>query len=447
MTTEKRPTCDVAGILNEQQGSCVVHHVAGLRAVVYHIHLDRALALPYAVNWNGLKQPQKRIAKISSKSAVGEIRVLARAGQEVSLYLGSDASPEFRNTPLYTVQVGVNDIHVDIYTKQGHHDKDDTLRLVRQNIPTDHGDKRDEYEGILTGDIWMRFSHKYTKAEARQYADAAGLAEDAEIVRVLNSIYGGVVGKRAYLIDLGGQKCRLAFQEDADGNASSNIKKGYDFAEECQPRVHPNTWIAVLQAARYAKVTAMELTSGWRPLTGSSAHRLGLGLDIKYVQTSGGKKQAFDMKNTDALYESEEEKEAHQALVQATHAQEAAKKELNAAQAALPHALNDKGRMVAQQRLNKAREDVEATDNANKDARAAFDKVHQQGTLWRFEKALLLNPLVKQLYDPFYVDHNTADNREDNLTQAVGTNRQIDSNEKTHLNHLHITARDLYLLP
>lgn len=446
MTNEKKKTCDVEGMLNEQQSSCVTSHVAGLRAVEFYFHFkpykgekNILRGLPYAVNWNGLKQPSEKVAIMGRDAA---IRVLARPGHQVSVYLGNDASPEFRQVPIYTVEVGLNDIRVDIHDEFGLHDHTDVPTLVQQGVPTGHGDKVDKYKAFLTGDIWMKFSHKYTVAEALKYLADAGLAGDIEIERVLKGVYGGQVDKKAYRTLLGGRDCVLSFQAGADSVAAANIKSGYHFARECQPRVHPNTWIGTLQAARNAQVSELELASGWRPFIGSKAHRMGLGFDIKYFQLQGGKTQTFDTRAPQQLYASTAEKEAHQALVAAAKARLEADKALTAAHDSLTKAKGEEGKRLAEDRAKTANDAAEKAKEVEGEKRSVFDKIHQTTAMWSFERELLLSPLIKQVLDPFYVDHNTQDNKPGSISMKPNSNTG-----EGHQDHLHITAFERNLLP
>jgi hypothetical protein len=57
-----------------------------------------------------------------------------------------------------------------------------------------------------------------------------------------------------------------------------------------------------------------------------------------------------------------------------------------------------------------------------------------------FEQFLLKSPLVKQLFDPILMNDNSQDKQE------MVQNRMQTSNEITHNNYLHATARDNYLL-
>lgn len=270
--------CDVEGVLNETQGSCVTQHVAGLRVVQYLITFDQTLSnLPYAVNWNGRKQPDQTVAHFPKRNPA-KIQIMARQGQTVALYLGSDASPEFRKEPLYQVTVGSNDIEVCINYVAGntHSDKPEVGQPVKTNVKTDHGDMKDVYDAVLTGDIWMQFSHKYTPAEAQIYASAVGEG-DAGLLAFLALLYGGqVLQSGARVAFANGHICKIAFQSDADRNCKEHIKTYAEqggFSGACLPRVHPNTWLAFLRSLRDNAIEAAEISSTWRPRTGSYGHR------------------------------------------------------------------------------------------------------------------------------------------------------------------------------
>ncbi|MDO9404548.1 MAG: hypothetical protein Q7T87_10995 [Polaromonas sp.] len=230
------------------------------------------------------------------------IRILAQSGQTVSLYLGSDAAPDHRQELLYPVTVGSNDIHVLIRTKPGRVSVPAEVGApVRRDQPTAHGDKRDDYEAVLTGEIWQRFSHCYDMAQARSIVTAAG-ETDALMLKTLDTIYEGSVNPsqdwRARFDN--GASCQIRFQTGADANCRANIA-GYQweshFGARILTRVHPHAWLALLQAARDTQVSSLMLTSTWRPMTGQSPHRLGLGLDVKEVRDARGREVVFDITN------------------------------------------------------------------------------------------------------------------------------------------------------
>lgn len=433
-------TCDVQGLLNETQGSCVTSHVAGLIPVVYKIDFDTAFkSMPYAIKWREFKQPDARVAIMSGK--VGTIRVMARTGQTVGIYLGSDASPKFRNELLYAVTVGHNDIEVAIKTKTGLRDEVAEVKLVKSGVDTGHGDKKDFYEGVLTGDIWMRFSHRYDAAEAATYATDAG-EKDSGILEALKTIYGGSVerdkGLKVTFADK--HECKIAFQHGSDSNCVANIKKGYTFSREGLPRVHPNCWIALLQALHNQKAASVTLTSGWRPMIGSSGHRIGLGLDIKDVKRSDGKTIVFDTSDAN-LYGDDKEKAARQDWLKSEKDLKLAQKSLASAQLAQKAAKTPADVANAGQRLTAATAAENDASEARKEALEKFATKHAGTPADHFEQELLHNLLVKQLLDPIIIDTNTTDKVEPHF------NAERPGDETNHKSHLHITSRDEYLMP
>jgi hypothetical protein len=443
-----KPNCDATGVLNETQASCVKSHVAGLIPVEYEIHLDTSLRLPYAIYWNGEKQPANRVA-LTTGNSVATVRIMARSGQKVGLYLGSDASPQFRQEMLFPVTVGHNDIRIVIQSQFGLHDDVAEISLKESDIQRDvqeagRPDKIDIYKGNhLTGNTWLRFSHKYAVAEALALAADAGEA-DAGLLAALRALYGGDVSKAAgYTVAFAGKhSCKLNFQSGVDSNCVQNIQRYLSlggFSGAALPRVHPRSWIALLQAARDADVGSLEVTSGWRPMTGKAPHRIGLGLDIKSARGTSGKALVFD-KDSPAMWSGPEEKEAHQRWMESEAGLDKAKMEMDAARKALT-AAKEESMVLAQQRLKEA--DNKLTDALEKRRQAKFEygKHHRGSFADTLEKALFKNPLIRQVFEPLVMDSNTRDQVE------PAVNRYRAGNEATHRNHLHVTAVDAYLTP
>ncbi len=446
MTT--KPNCDVTGLLNEAQASCVKDHVAGLIPVEYVIHFDTSIRLPYAIFWNGEKQPSNRVA-LTSGGNVATVRIMARSGQKVGLYLGSDASPQFRQEMLFPITVGHNDIRVVIQSQTGLHDDIAEISSKESDIQRDvqeagRPDKLDIYNGNkLTGNTWLRFSHKYTAADALALAAEAG-ETDAGVQAALIALYGGDVSKAAgYTVAFAGKhSCKLSFQSGVDSNCAQNIQRYLSlggFGGAALPRVHPRSWIALLQAARDANVGALEITSGWRPMTGKSPHRIGLGLDIKSAKSTAGKALVFD-KDSPAMWSSPQEKIAHQDWMESEADLEKAKAEIAAAQKAMK-AANDKGKAVAQQRKDDAEKKLADALEKRRQVKFEYEKHHKGTFAGTLEQALFKSPLIRQVFEPLLMDANTRDKVEPEV------NRYRVGNEATHKNHLHVTAADTYLSP
>ena len=443
-----KPNCDVTGHLNEVQASCVKDHVAGLIPVEYEIHFDTSMRLPYAIYWNGEKQPANRVA-LTTGASVATVRIMARSGQRVGLYLGSDASPQFRQEMLFPITVGHNDIRVVIQSQTGLHDDVAEISSKESDIQRDvqetgRPDKLDIYKGnYLTGNTWLRFSRKYTVADALAHAAEAG-ETDAGLLSALRAIYGGDVAKTTgYSVAFAGKhSCKLSFQSGVDSNCVQNIQRYMSlggFGGAALPRVHPRSWIALLQAARDANVGSLEITSGWRPMTGKAPHRIGLGLDIKSAKSVTGTSLVFD-KDSSAMWSSAEEKEAHQRWLASESSLGKANMELAAAQEAAKAARGD-GKEMAKQKLLDASDRVTDATAARDLARQTYSVNHKGSFAETFEKALFKNPLIRQVFEPLVMDANTRDKAEPEV------NRYITANEITHKNHLHVTAVDAYLLP
>jgi len=432
--------CDIKGLLNEQENSCVTQHLPAQVAVTYEIHFDQKLRLPYAFYWNGVKQPENKVLKPKQATAILTIQALVKEGDKIGLYLGSDASPEFRQELLYPLTVGSKDIKAIIKTKK---DPQDDVAELKPVTPTDADKNSTEsrYEGWLTGDIWMRFSHRYSAKEATAHLLNAG-EKDTGIAKAIADLYGGSVNtKTGYSVQFDNKNnCQIIFQTGSDANCRTNIKKGYDFAWEGLPRVHPRTWIAFLQAARECSISSMEITSGWRPMLGSATHRIGLGLDIKSVKKSDGSTAVFDKTNK-SLWQSEEEKTAHTEWIDAERKFAEAKISLVNAKKGVIQAKGEVGIQDAKQREAQAKDSCDEASRITKQKKLKFENKHKNSTTGDFQQILAKSPLIKQIFDPLLMDIDTQDQQE------ADANLNQSNNEQTHQNHLHITANDIYLLP
>lgn len=432
--------CDIKGLLNEQENSCVTQHLPAQVAVTYEIHFDQKLRLPYAFYWNGVKQPENKVLKPKQATAILTIRALVKEGDKIGLYLGSDASPEFRQELLYPLTVGNKDIKAIIKTKK---DPQDDVAELTPVTPTDADKNSTEsrYEGWLTGDIWMRFSHRYSAKEATAHLLNAG-EKDTGIAKAIADLYGGSVNTNTgYSVQFDNKNnCQIIFQTGSDANCRTNIKKGYDFAREGLPRIHPRTWIAFLQAARDCSISLMEITSGWRPMFGSATHRIGLGLDIKSLKRSNGTTAVFDKKNNH-LWQSEEEKSAHTTWIESEQKLAGATRDYADTEAQVKQAKGEDEIRNAKMRREEARKSLNRANEVRNEAKKDFNEKHKSSTSGDFEQVLMNNPLIKQLFDPLIMDTNTLDQQE------AEANRNRSGDEKGHQNHLHITANDHYLLP
>ena len=366
----------------------------------------------------------------------GFITVPAKLGDTVALYLGSDASVDWREVPLYAVELQDKSAIVHVSEKLGQHTGNDQPKMRSTSSAT-----HDEYDVVMTGNTWMRFSHRYSVDEVRPRLPAG---TSAEVARAVQSIYQGL---RTGLLtvqrtgpDGKPQQVSLHFPVDKTDNCHSNIK-GFDLLGDGLPRVHPGGYAALINAALDNGVAIVKLSSCWRPMTGSITHRVGLGLDVTYVDAARFNREELTTKDGRPLpgkedadaNVSDEEKQFYKAWQAAKKEAKEAKEERDRRN--LVGTADEK--KAANSSLKKAQDNVVATEKAWNEERDKYEPPKVKA----FRKSLYTCPCVSQLFDPWFMDNNTQDK-----IPAV-PNAQISGNEKLHAHHLHITVRDTKVLP
>ncbi|RYE80660.1 MAG: hypothetical protein EOO80_03265 [Oxalobacteraceae bacterium] len=342
-----------------------------------------------------------------------KIRQKVPFGKEVALYLGNDAKARYRTVPLFKVKAedGLTDIVVKIAETRGQQ------YVTDRELPHDpvvEGTKK-TFSAKLYGQTWMKFSHKFTAAEA----GAEGTGEGAEIGAALQQIYAGDPTAGTSNITLSVTKpnkasMKIIWPKSAFGNCMENIADVgtlEDAKNEIIPRVHPQTYKAFLKAAFEMDAEELEINSGWRPMLGSVLHRIGVGLDVGRIKANG-ENSTFRRSSTAAENDYADLMTQKRAL--------SAKKVLTEEQT---------------QRLN----EIKAVESAK--SKAAISAIHdnESDTLRSFTNKLRTNGDVKQTFDPWEMDVNTGD------TTPATPNRLVTGNEKLHKTHLHITVRDAEL--
>jgi hypothetical protein len=408
---------------------------------------NRDLALPYAVALNG-----KVLAAHADKPRVLDakgrtIRLSVEAGDEVALYLNSDAHPDFRTVPVYAVKVRSRDVLVRIVERKGRgsHRKGVLEPPACQLLD---GKRVDAYDDELNGDIWLKISHSYTSAEAQALLPAD---LDPAIRAAVLSIYDGLPKPELLIIFNAGDtkvasSMRVAF--DDSENARANLTATYSLQKLVLPRTHPCGYAALLSAARAAGITELRVTSAWRPMLGSIAHRAGLGLDVSYAGTTDNTVQfnrvalsnpkaaatATVSPQEKALYAEyktatldREKADADVKLVLARHAVGSANTESSSIQQEVA-AANDRAKAaLAAEKMAEKRWKKEVPNN-------------QPRLVSSLRDHLCSDSSVVQLFDPWYMDANTKD------AVPPEINQQRSGNEKLHANHLHITVQEPKLL-
>lgn len=373
------------------------------------------LAIPYRVSLNG-----KVLESATTQRKLGANRKIilqAEPGSRIALFLNSDVHPKFRQSPVYEVVVGANDVHIKITEKKGQL-SDGPVIVPSQHKSSTPGPRRlDTYEASLTGDIWMKISHRYTEAEAD-----AMLAKDIplEIRDAVLRIYAGLKSVQLQLhIPARGaaaaMKMNLRFQQ-AD-NATKNITS-CSLLRDVLPRTHPHAFAALMTEAYAAGVNDISVTSCWRPMLGSIVHRAGLGLEVAHVASDTEKvaiNRAGLKKKVPSIYVSEHEINAYGDYMDVL----------------------DKTKNISQ--ASKENNEVVPTKNAREKWQEEMIKT-EPALMAGLRKHLIKHQSIQQILDPWYLENNSKDANE------KVANEQRSVLETLHSNHLHITIMEPNIL-
>jgi hypothetical protein len=409
------------------------------------------LALPYVVAINGQLLPEYA-EKPGALRDQRTINLAVNPGSKIELFLNSDVHPKHRKHPVYALEVGNNDVHVKITERTGRIGHEwATLKQPLCRPGTTPNKRVDVYDAALTGDIWMQISHLYTADEA----EALLPPDTTPAVRAaVRSIFTGL--SRPELVvnfpasdSAPAMTLKVEFMEEMQDNVRLNTTH-CPWLTGILPRTHPCAYAALLTEAHAAGVTSVRVTSGWRPSFGSIAHRAGLGLDITYLE---GETQRVFLNRASLTSDraprngnvSEREKvlwREHQAAKDEVAARE---RELKAAQGRFDRNGNPAKTAQLTQDLAAAKDRVNVSKERESAAREKWDNERNRNEpdlIRKLRERLGHNKSVKQLFDPWYMDANTADN----IPPLPNEQRSTNPNERTHNNHLHITVREPKIL-
>lgn len=446
---------------NNQAGSTSVP-VLPPRKVTYKLTATSSsnLSVPCAIAVDGtvVSAHAKKPTRIHGKG--GTLSVTVKQGQSVSLYLNSDAHPEFRNLPVYRITAGARDAVVHIIEKAGKHSDTDTpVQQFDKDPKVEAAKTADTYTAALTGDIWMRVSHKYTAAEAASRLPAG---TSPAVATAVNSIYSGLATSELTVTEpaSAGKPARSVKVKFNDSDNPKNNITTYALLADGLPRVHPAGFAALLSAALDNGISSLTVSSCWRPMLGSIAHRAGLGLDVSVLggttlnrqelrNAFGGKKPSKTGNNNDADNVTDAEVVAFGEYEKAVAAKKSADAQLDAADKALKAATKSgkaEQKAAAQTNLKAAEEAADEAAVKEDEARNAWNKERDSGEpahTKNFRVSLLKCACVRQLFDPWFMDDNTHDSKQAAPNMQRGDPK---SNERLHAHHLHITVDEPKIL-
>lgn len=431
------------------------------RKVTYVFKITSSrLSLPVAVAVDGKVLPAYAKKALRVSGANGRVEVTVLQGQKVSLYLNSDASPQWRTQPVYAVAAGERDAVVTITEKSGKHsDSDAPTQQRSSDAKAEAAKPADTYTAPLTGDIWMKVSHKYTEAEVESRLPS-GTSE--AVKTAVKSIYKGLSGATLTISEPAAANLpsrTLTVKFDDSDNPKNNITS-YTLLGEGLPRVHPGGYAALFTAALENGITAMTVSSCWRPMLGSIAHRAGLGLDVSIL---GGTilnrqelRRAFSGTNPSRTGNHNDRDNVSDAEVTAFGEYEAAISDEKAAVTAVKEAQKE---LAAAKKAQDAAKIEEAQAKYKAASTTAVEKADARTTkeeAWnrernlgepnhtkQFRASLLKCSCVGQLFDPWFMDTNARDQVAPEPNMQRGDSG---SNERIHSNHLHVTIDDSTIL-
>ena len=427
------------------------------------------LSIPYVVIINGsvptkFQSKPKRVSGEHGKIVIDNLNV----GDKIALYLNSDAHADYRTNQVYEVTVKEKDIMVTITEKKGKHTAADTpTQVIDKDTDKETKKLEDTYEALLTGDIWMKVSHKYASDEVDKLVPTD---TSAEVISGLKQIYD-VLSKAELKITLPAKdkvKERTLTVKFADSNNPNDNISTYSLLDDGLTRVHPSGYAALFNAAFENNIPTLTLTSCWRPMLGSIAHRAGLGLDVNMV--GGTHVNRTELRNS-LLPATKKDKKGKAISVPATNegnhndddnvtddevrlfklyedaivANKTATAELKSAEAAAKLAAKNKKLSVEErskviESVTVAKKRSDDAKSIQKSAEEAWDSErnrHEPDNVKLYRTSLLKCDCVKQLFDPWFMDNDTHDKLtpEPNMQRGAST-----SNERLHAHHLHVTV-------
>ena len=411
---------------------------------------------------------------------------LIEPGTSVGICFGVDVKKKFRQYPLWQVTAGDNDIVVDVFETYGQHDLDDkATKALTKDLGTKQLPKpTDFYAARLTGAVWMRSTHPFGESDVDALPkDAATDTVKAALKRIYSADFDSHAGGN-FGIDVSSSEAaqpdvktvRLTWIAAENNNCVSNIKS-LDVKKEVPRRIHPAAYAAVAKAAHGCGVTEIQFTSSWRPMLGSAPHRLGLGLDLKWLGDGASKimlnrvglvdkqGQQLQDKNNDGVID---DPRGHHNI---TVTEQKAFNEWKDADAALSQARADKTRAdaalqaankqfaEAQKKsiadaIEKAEHEVREAQKAAKSAKTAVDDAEEDeassrqewngelnknepALVGRYRRYVMKEDCITQVLDPWYMAKNKTKDPEPNV--------QADALERQHNNHMHLSIYDAEL--
>ncbi|MDR7009771.1 hypothetical protein ACW9YQ_04725 [Paraburkholderia strydomiana] len=235
--------------------------------------------------------------------------------RRIALHIANDAYADHRNFKLFSWSVP-DAAHSKVHIYEVRADvKSEFARLnTLGQVPADNSlvekpNVQNQYFGFLDGDLWLRISHEFTTADIRRLCPPGtisrtcltsaaasqsgvasgtpgGLGAPDEQLHVdwsvaLAPIYAAGQDSRsmnAFSVIVSQLGITVHFAARAFANAINSSAR--TTIQQALSRTSPRAFAAVLRAAWRLHIDTLDLSSSWRPMLGSSLHKMGIGIDV-----------------------------------------------------------------------------------------------------------------------------------------------------------------------
>ncbi|HZZ06630.1 hypothetical protein [Paraburkholderia sp.] len=221
----------------------------------------------------------------------------------ITLHIASDAYRENRRFQLFpwTVpdaahsKVRIYELRSDLQDKFAA--RNPPLANLPENTLAAKQGADNEYYGYLNGDLWLKISPEYddgaitrlcppetlTRTALHGQVEGEPISEQAIVdwMAVLQPIYAAGANSRSMapfnvrIVELG---ITVSFADRALANAINTSNR--TTVQQALRRTSPRTFAALLKAAWRLHIDTVAVSSSWRPMLGSSLHKMGIGLDV-----------------------------------------------------------------------------------------------------------------------------------------------------------------------
>jgi hypothetical protein len=221
----------------------------------------------------------------------------------VALHIASDAYREHRRFQLFPWTVP-DAAHSKVHIYEVRSDLQDAfvsrnppLANLPENTFAAKQGTDNEYYGYLNGDLWLQISPEYNDAAITLLCPSETLTRTAlqgqvvgqqnseqavvDWMTVLQPIYATGANSRSMAplnVRIAELNITMSFAERALANAINTSNR--TTVQQALRRTSPRTFAALLKAAWRLHIDTVAVSSSWRPMLGSSLHKMGIGLDV-----------------------------------------------------------------------------------------------------------------------------------------------------------------------